>query len=128
MSHMGQELAVYFSKWKFEYAERFFKPILPKWKMEKVIFQDLPLTKLKISENLPHQCKCGEVCDGLELLYHIQTKHRSISPAVTLINALPHRFWLIWYDDRNFVRFTNTKGIPNYISASAKPSWTMEES
>ena len=50
MKHLGQELAMYIGKYKFEWAERYFrKPILPKWKMEKVIHEDLPMVKLKIS-------------------------------------------------------------------------------
>ena len=44
MKHLGQELAMYIGKYKFEWAERYFrKPILPKWKMEKVIHLDLPM-------------------------------------------------------------------------------------
>ena len=126
MCHKGQELAIYFNKLKFEYTEKFFKTIIPKWKMEKVIYQDLSVTKLNISKNLPHQCKCREVCDGRELLYHIQIQYGRICPAGTLINTWTQRFWLIWYDVRNFVRFINTKGIQNYIKAD--PPWTKDES
>lgn len=126
MYHMGQELALYIGMNKIEVAERYFRrPILPKWKMEKVVYQDLPVSKLKLSENLPHQCKCGEVCDGQLFLHHLQIKHRSICPAGTLLNAWPHRFWLPWYDDRNFLRFHNTVGRPpNYIKAG--PPWIDE--
>ena len=102
MFHIEQELAIYTGAKKIEWAERFFRrPILPKWNIEKVIYQDLAVSKLKISENLPHQCgKCGKVYDGLHFLYHIQTSHGSICPAGSLINGCPHRFWLLWYNDR----------------------------
>ncbi len=127
MKHLGQELAMHIGKYNFEWAERYFrKPILPKWKMEKVIHEDLPMVKLKISNILPHQCsECGEVCDGKEFLYHLQIKHRSICPAGSLINAWPHRFWLLWYDDKNYIKFMETRGNPNYIRA--KPPWLTEE-
>ena len=57
MFHKGQELAMYIGSKKIEWVERFFKrPILQKWKMEKVTYENLPVSKLKISENLHHQC------------------------------------------------------------------------
>ena len=38
MSHMGQDLGIYFGDYKFEYAKGGFTHIqLPKWKMEKKI-------------------------------------------------------------------------------------------
>ena len=57
MFHKGQELAMYTGSKKIEWVERFFKrPILQKWKMERVTYENLPVSKLKISENLHHQC------------------------------------------------------------------------
>ena len=50
MFHMGQEFAMYSGSKKIEWAERFFRrPIRLKWEMEKVIYQDLVVSKLKIS-------------------------------------------------------------------------------
>ena len=33
----------------------------------------------------------------------------------------PYRFWLIWYDDENYERFTKTIGDVNYVHA--EPPW-----
>ena len=115
---------------KIELAEMFFRrTILPKWKMEKVIYQDLAVSKLKISENLPHQWeKCVEVCDSLHFLHHIQTSHGCICPAGSLINGWPHLFWLLWYDDRNILRFHNKVGTQNYIKAKLPwIDWTIQK-
>ena len=38
-----------------------------------------------------------------------------------MINANPYRFWILWYDDRNFTRFTTTIRKPSYIKAV--PPW-----
>ena len=123
MSHMGKDLGIYFGDYKFEYAKGGFTHIqLPKWKMEKKIQQDIQVREVKLSKYLPHQCgDCGEVLNGWAFLHHLQHVHRGYCPAGSLINANPYRFWILWYDDRNFVRFTTTIGKPSYIKAD--PPW-----
>ena len=121
--HKEQELAVYDGDYVFTKAKKGFeRQILPNWKMEKVIQKDTAAKFLKLSDYLPHQCfKDGEVCNGFKFLDHLYSEHRGICPAGSLINASPYRFWLIWYDDENYERFTKTIGDVNYVHA--EPPW-----
>ena len=121
MSYNGIELALYIGDYPFDKAKRGFeRPILPKWKMEKKILTDLPSKNLKISDYLPHQCgKCGEVINGHKFIDHLNVNHKGWCPAGTLINATPFRYWLLWYDDRNFTRFMQNSR--NFIKAD--PPW-----
>ena len=123
MKHKETDLAVYIGEYKFSYAKRGFeRPALPKWLMEKPITTDIPIKKLKYSNYLPHQCGIdGEVIDGFNFGVHCDTKHRGYCPKGSLINASPYRYWLLWFDDRNFGRFMNTIGDPQYIKAP--PPW-----
>jgi hypothetical protein len=123
MNHKGTDLAVYIGEYKFSYAKRGFESsLLPKWLMEKPITTDIPIKKLKYSNYLPHQCGIdGEVIDGFNFGVHCDTKHRGYCPKGSLINASPYRYWLLWFDDRNFGRFMNTIGDPQYIKAP--PPW-----
>ena len=53
MFHKGQELAMYIGDKPFQEAKRGFeRPRLPKWKMEKAIYEDIPRRKLKLSDYL----------------------------------------------------------------------------
>lgn len=121
--HKGQDLAVYIGDLPFENARRGFDPPrLPKWKMEKAIHEDIQISKLKLSDYLPHQCgKDGEVFDGHKFLTHCQIEHRSWCPSGSLINASPYRYWLLWYNDENYLRFMNWKGEIQYKKAD--PPW-----
>ena len=114
---------MYIGDLPFENARRGFDPPrLPKWKMEKAIHEDIQIKRLKLSDYLPHQCgKDGEVCNGHNFLTHCQTLHRSWCPSGSLINASPYRYWLLWYDDENYSRFMNWKGIIQYKKAD--PPW-----
>lgn len=124
MFHKGQELAMYIGNKPFQEAKRGFeRPRLPKWKMEKAIYEDIPRRKLKLSDYLPHQCgKCGEVLDGHTFLSHIDSQHNGFCPTGSLINASPYRYWLLWYNDENFLRFRENRN-PNYIKAD--PPWLI---
>ena len=89
--------------------------------MEKPITTDIPLKKLKYSI-IFHICRLdGEVIDGIKFGIHCETKHRGYCPKGSLINASPYRYWILWFDDRNFWKFMNTVGDPQYIKAF--PLW-----
>ena len=122
--HKNQDLAVYSNdNIPFEKARRGFEPPrLPKWKLDKAIYGDIQTSRLKFSDLLPHQCGSdGEVFDGHQFLIHCIEKHRGFVPAGSLINASPYRFWLLWFDDYNFLEFMQAKGDPKYIKAD--PPW-----
>ena len=123
MSCKGMDLAIYIGKSKWEWAKRGFeKPRLPKWKMDKPIKNPVRCSQLKLSDYLPHQCgSCGEVVDGHAFITHCDTKHRGYCPEGSLINASPYRFWLLWYDDRNWLRFNDMSKEPQFIKAD--PPW-----
>ena len=70
-----------------------------------------------------HQCgKCGEALDGHTFLFHIDSLHNGFCPTGSLINASPYRYWLLWYNDENFLRFKENRN-PNYIKAD--PPWLI---
>jgi len=122
--HQNQDLAIYINDTlSFERAKRGFEPPrLPKWKLDKAIYEDIQISRLKFSDFLPHQCGSdGEVLDGHKFLVHCEVKHRGFVPAGSLINASPYRFWLLWYDDINYLEFMQAKGDPKYIKAD--PPW-----
>ena len=123
MSYMKMDLADYIGDYPFEMAKMGIeKQHLPKWKMEKKIVMDLPSKKLKLSDYLPHQFgKCGEVINGHKFLVHLNHEHRGYCPEGSLINGSPFRYWLLWYDYRNYERFTKTVGKPQLIRAD--PPW-----
>ena len=123
MSCKGMDLAIYIGKSKWEWAKREFeKPRLPKCKMEKPIKNPVRCSQLKLSDYLPHQCgSCGEVVDGHAFITHCDTKHRGYCPEGSLINTSPYRFWLLWYDDRNWLRFNDMSKEPQFIKAD--PPW-----
>lgn len=123
MSCKGMDLAIYIGKSKWEWAKRGFeKPRLPKWKMDKPIKNPVRCSQLKLSDYLPHQYgSCGEVVDGHAFITHCDTKHRGYCPEGSLINASPYRFWLLWYDDRNWLRFNDMSKEPQFIKAD--PPW-----
>ena len=90
--------------------------------MEKKIVMDLPSKKLKLSDYLPHQFgKCGEVINGHKFLAHLNHEHRGYCPERSLIDGSPFRYWLFWYDYRNYERFTKTVRKPQIIRAD--PPW-----
>ena len=88
--------------------------------MEKPITTDILKSKFKYSNYLLHQCGLDEeVINGIKFGIHCDTKHRGYCPKGSLINASPYRYWLLWFDDRNFGRFMNAVGDPQYIA----PPW-----
>ena len=123
MSHKGIDLAVYIGENSFSYDKRGFESIvLPKWLTEKQITTDIPIRKLKCSNYLRHQWGLdGEVLDGIKLGVHCNINHRGYCPKGSLINASPYRYWLLWFDERNFKRFMDTIGDPQHIKAP--PPW-----
>jgi hypothetical protein len=123
MSCKGMDLALYIGNSKWEWAKRGFeKPRIPSWKMERPIKTPVSCRQLKLSDYLPHQCgSCGEVIDGHAFITHCDTKHGGYCPEGLLINASPYRFWLLWYDDRNWLRFNDMSKEPQFIKAD--PPW-----
>ena len=80
------------------------------------------LQKLRVSNYLPHQCgEDGQVLNGHKFSVHCQTYHRGMAPAGSLVNASPYRYWLIWWDEENYLRFMHTRGEPNY--SRVKSPW-----
>ena len=58
--------------------------------MEKMVYEENPIAKLRLSEYLPHQSgKCGEVQDGLKFLDHLMIEHLGMCPAGSITNAHP---------------------------------------
>jgi hypothetical protein len=96
---------------------------LPKWQLDKAIKSDhVDVSRLKVSDHLPCQCGSeGEVLNGKDFLLHCKIYHRGWVPKGSLINGSPYRYWILWYDDRNFVKFFQDKGEIQYIKA--KPPW-----
>ena len=123
LQHNGIDLGEYFGDLPFQQARRGFDPPRhPKWKMNKEIYEDIQLSRLKLSDYLPHQCgKDGEVLNGFSFLHHCMMEHRNFVPSGSLINASPYRFWIFWYSEVNFLKFMDTKGKPTYIKAD--PPW-----
>ena len=107
----------------FERAKRGLDPPrLPKWKLDKAIYEEIQVSRLKFSDYLPHQWgNDGEVFYTNKYLVHCEVKHRGFSPAGSLINASPYGYWLIWYDDLNYLEFMQAKGDPKYVKAD--PPW-----
>ena len=124
MNHKDQDLGVYIGEKPFKEAQRFFEPPkLPKWQLDKAIKSDhVDVSRLKVSDHLPCQCGSeGEVLNGKDFLLHCKIYHRGWVPKGSLINGSPYRYWILWYDDRNFVKFFQDKGEIQYIKA--KPPW-----
>ena len=123
MQHKGQDLAMYIGDLPFEEAKRFFEPpILPKWQLDKKVKSDIQIRKLKISNHLPSQCGMeGEVLNGKDFLVHCQIEHKGWVPKMSLINASPYRYWLLWYSDLNFLKFMEDRGEIQYVKAN--PPW-----
>ena len=100
----------------------FTRPILPMRLMEKEIKNDMPIQKVKHSTFLPHQCgDDGEVLTGIKFDVHCQTKHRGFTPAHSLVNASPFRYWILWYDEENFLKFWKTRGKAKFTRVP--PPW-----
>ena len=121
--HKGVDLATYIGDYPFTVGRMGFDPPrTPKHLRDKVIKVDMPTRQLKYSDFLPHQCGSdGEVLNGKGFIIHCQTEHKGYVPAGSLINASPYRFWLLWWDDENFIRFMETRGESRYTRA--KPPW-----
>jgi len=123
MSYKGMDLADYIGDYPFDQAKLGFEnQLLPKWKMEKPIRSAMPAKDLKLSKYLPHQCGAdGEVLNGQNFLRHLYHDHRGWVPEGSLINGSPYRYWLLWYDHRNYERFTKNIGEPQLLKA--EPPW-----
>ena len=121
ISYNVLEFAIYVGDYPFDKAKRGFqRHHLLTWKLEKKILSDLPSKNLKISYYLQHQCgKCREVINGHKFIYHLNIEHKEWCPARTLLNAIPYRYWPLWYNDRNFFRFMQNSR--NFIKAD--PPW-----
>ena len=123
MSYKGMDLAIYTGKSNWNWAKRGFEsPRLPRWKMERNINNSISCKLLKLSDYLTHQCgSCGEVVDGHAFITNCDVHHRGYCPEGSLINASPYRFWLLWYDDANFLRFMDLSKEPQFNRAD--PPW-----
>ena len=121
--HKGIDLASYFGDLPFGVARSGFDPPrLPLKRMEVKVKYATALAKLRISNYLSHQCgEDGQVLNGHKFSVHCLINHRGMAPAGSLVNASPYRYWLIWWDEENYLRFMHTKGEPNYTRV--KPPW-----
>jgi hypothetical protein len=123
MFYKGMDLAVYIGNYPLDKAKSGFEnQLLSKWKMEKPIRNSMPAKKFKLSKYLPYQCRAdGKVLDGQKFLNHLYHDHQGWVSEGTLINASPYRYWLLWYDHRNYERFTKNIGEPQLLKA--EPPW-----
>ena len=116
----GSRASMYIDDKLFKEAKRFFEQLkLPKWQLDKSIKSDyLDVSRLKISDHLPSQCGFEyEVLNGKDFLIYCKIHHRCWVPKGSLINASPYRYWLLWYYNRNFLKFFQDKGEIKYIKA-----------
>ena len=54
-------------------------------------------------------------------LNHLYHDNRGWVQEGSLINGSPYRYWLLWYDYRNYERFTKNIGEPQLLKA--EPPW-----
>ena len=61
----------------------------------------------------------GTKCQNF--LNHLYHDNRGWVPEGSLINGSPLRYWLLWYDYRNYERFTKNIREPQLLKA--EPPW-----
>ena len=61
--------------------------------------------------------------NDLDFIYDCQKEHGGTCRTESLFNVLPEIYWLVLFNDANYVKFMNGRGIPRY--RKVKPLWQL---
>ena len=54
------------------------------------------------------------MCNDLDIKYDCQKEHGGTCRTESLFNVSPKIYWLVLFDDTNYIKFMNGRGIPRY--------------